>query len=176
MRQVEQLSIEAGDAALAALVAPAVGGAPELADEDLDAATRAIAAQLAAADDAVDLDEVNRLEAWLWLDCPASPEGRVGGAARQLVLDMNRIALAGDSGYRGDSGIDAWARLEEVTCPMLVAWGELEVPAMAEQYRVVAERIPGARALVIDGVAHLPSVERPRDVARLVRDAMSPAR
>lgn len=39
------------------------------------------------------LEEVNRLETWLWLDGPSEPEDRVGGEARALALDMNAIIL-----------------------------------------------------------------------------------
>ena len=45
-----------------------------------------------AAYEAKDLDELNRLEAEIWLDGPFHP-GRVEGPARDLFLDMNRIAL-----------------------------------------------------------------------------------
>lgn len=51
------------------------------------------------AENAADLDTVNRLEAHLWIDGPATQEGRVGGAARPLFLDMNNRALrSGDVG------------------------------------------------------------------------------
>lgn len=59
------------------LLSPAVSGAPEPAlDPDTQRLSDLIDAALAAGDS----DEVNRLETWLWLDGPSSPEGRVGGA------------------------------------------------------------------------------------------------
>src|ERR1019366_6054351 len=75
------------------LLAPAVSGAPEPAwDAEIqpfeDGITRAWAEK--------DLDEVNRLETWLWLDGPAGPEGRVGGSARTLALAMNKVILGND--------------------------------------------------------------------------------
>jgi Predicted hydrolases or acyltransferases (alpha/beta hydrolase superfamily) len=82
------------DAALAApgrvaglvVMGTAVSGAPE---PELDAATKRLEPLLDEAYAARDADEINRLETWLWLDGPAQPEGRVGGAARKLALDMN---------------------------------------------------------------------------------------
>ena len=51
------------------------------------------------AENAGDVDEVNRLEAWMWLDGPTADEGRVVGAARDLFLEMNGKALrAGSTG------------------------------------------------------------------------------
>jgi hypothetical protein len=48
------------------------------------------------AEESGDLATLNKLEIRLWLDGPSSPEGRVGGAGRELALAMNAIALAGD--------------------------------------------------------------------------------
>ena len=45
------------------------------------------------AENASDIDEVNRLEAWMWLDGPTADEGRVVGAVRDLFLEMNGKAL-----------------------------------------------------------------------------------
>ena len=156
------------------LVAPAVSGAPEPGADELDPATRALADAIDAAFTAGDLDAVNRVETRLWLDGPASPEGRVGGGARELVLAMNGVALAaGGPEDAGESGVDAWARLEEVRAPTTVVLGALDVPAVNARGREVSERIPGATLRMMPGVAHLPGVERPQDLAALVRAAIA---
>jgi len=169
------------DAALAAparvaglvLLAPAVSGAPEPGEEDLDEATLRLVAQLQAAGEAGDLDELARLEAWLWLDGPASPEGRVGGEARALALAMGATVLAhGADDDAGASGVDAWARLEELRLPVTVAWGELDVPTVVELSEAVAARVPGARTRTLARCAHLPALERPDAVAALVAEAL----
>ena len=73
-----------------------------------------------------DLDTVNRLEAHLWLDGPATQEERVGGTARSLFLDMNNRALrAGDVGEVTDR-IAAWHLLATLQIPVRFArieWG-----------------------------------------------------
>jgi pimeloyl-ACP methyl ester carboxylesterase len=59
------------------LIGSAVSGAPYP-----DITLEPIASMVKAAEDAEttgDLDELNRLEAHLWLDGPTAPEGRVGG-------------------------------------------------------------------------------------------------
>jgi hypothetical protein len=70
-----------------------VGGAPT---PELDSETARLDRLL---DDALatnDLDEVNRLQAWLSLDWPAQAEGRVTGSARTLFLEMNSVILKND--------------------------------------------------------------------------------
>src|SRR5690606_2711860 len=41
-----------------------------------------------------DRDMLNRVQAHEWLDGPRAQSGRVGGAARELFLDMNGIVLS----------------------------------------------------------------------------------
>ena len=78
-----------------------------------------------AADAAGDLDEVNRLEALVWLDGPAGPEGRAVADARALFLAMNRIALASGDAANVDEPTSAYGRLEELGVPTRVIVGAL---------------------------------------------------
>jgi pimeloyl-ACP methyl ester carboxylesterase len=157
------------------LLAPAVSGAPEPEDEAYGEATNRVATAIEAADEAGDVGEVNRLETLLWLDGPEGPEGRVGGEPRERVLAMNGIALAsGMDDDAGASGIDAWARLEEIRVPTAVGWGDLDIPVIADRSREVADRVADLRAReVFAGTAHLPYLERPEQVARFIRAAIA---
>jgi pimeloyl-ACP methyl ester carboxylesterase len=76
------------------LISPAIGGAPPTRDEDVDAQTEEIDGLITLAEERGDLNEMNRLEVHWWLDGPRQVEGRVVGSIRNLVLDMNAIALA----------------------------------------------------------------------------------
>jgi pimeloyl-ACP methyl ester carboxylesterase len=106
------------------LLGSAVSGAPA---PELDAETERLGELIDQAIASGDLDEANRLETWVWLDGPAGPEGRVTGAARSLALDMNAIILRnGVPEDAGDSGVDAWNRLDEVRVPVTVACGDLD--------------------------------------------------
>jgi pimeloyl-ACP methyl ester carboxylesterase len=167
------------DAALAApgrvaglvLIGTAVSGAPE---PELDAATRRLDVLLEAAYEARDVKEINRLETWVWLDGPAQPEGRVGGAARELALDMNAIVIAVDSPEaESSSGLDAWSRLAEITVPVTVACGDLDVSFIVDRCRQLADRLPDARHHVLAGMAHQPYLESPATVAELIRTAVA---
>jgi pimeloyl-ACP methyl ester carboxylesterase len=151
------------------LIAPAVNGQPEPAELDPD--TMGIVGQFEAARD---VDEQLRLHAWLWLDGPAGPEGRVGGRARELALAMNDRILRNDVPEdAGEGDVDAWARLEEIRVPTTLIWGDRDVPFGIETCRAVAARVPGARTHVLSGTAHLPSLEQPAELAAAIQASTS---
>jgi pimeloyl-ACP methyl ester carboxylesterase len=156
------------------LLAPAVSGAPD--PEEVDPDTQRLDDLITAADAAGNLAEVNRLEARLWLDGPAGPEGRVRGAARDLALAMNAIALRHEAEDQAlPSEVEAWHRLDEIRVSVTVAWGDLDVGALIDRSRQLAGHLPNARGRVIPQTAHLPYLERPELVAELIRDAVATA-
>lgn len=140
------------------LIGAAVRGAPAP-EGDLDEPVRRLDEQLEAAYGAGDLGEVNRLEAQVWLDGPLQPEGRVGGEARELFLDMNAVALAADDPGPQHEPDDAWPRLGDVRAATLVLVGEHDLRHVRASARHLAESIPGAGLRELDGVAHLPHLE-----------------
>ena len=149
----------------------AVSGAPE---PELDAATKRFKLLLEKAWAARDAGEINRLETWLWLDGPGQPEGRVGGAARKLALDMNAIIIGnGVPETAGAASVDAWHRLAEIKIPVTVACGDLDVPFLVDRCRLLADRLPAARHHVLAGLAHQPYLESASTVAQLIRSAVT---
>ena len=139
------------------LIGSAIRGAPypDVAEGPEAELTRA----LDAAEQAEDVDEVNRLEAWMWLDGPTAPEGRVRGEPRDLFLEMNGRALrAPDPGEQGQPP-DAWPRLGEIAVPTLMLIGRLDVADIQAIDELAAAAITGARLRWLDGVAHLPQLE-----------------
>ncbi len=143
------------------LVAPAVSGAPEVDGSMIDPVEAAIWDTLVAAEAAGALDALNLGEIRLWLDGPHGPEGRVEGVLRDLALDMNRIALHADSPGHEPRTVDAWSRLAELRCPVLVVSGDLDLVHIRERGRWLASHIPGAQLRVMEGAAHLPAFEQP---------------
>jgi pimeloyl-ACP methyl ester carboxylesterase len=167
------------DAALAApervaglvVMGTAVSGAPE---PELDAATKRFEPLLDEAYAARDAREINRLETWLWLDGPGQPEGRVGGAARQLALDMNAIIIGNDvPETAGAAAMDTWNRLAEITVPVTVACGDLDVPFVVDRCHLLAARLPAARHHMLTSMAHQPYLESASTVAQLIRSAVT---
>ena len=154
------------------LIAPAVSGAPQPGQYDAD--TQRLGDLLDAAMTAGDPDEANRLETWIWLDGPASPEGRVSGPARDLALAMNAIVLRNeDPENAGGSTADAWSQLGKINVPVTVACGDLDVPYLIERSEQLAALLPAGRGRVLPGTAHLPYLEQPDLVARVITEAIN---
>ena len=65
--------------------------------------------------------------------------------------------------------VDAWSRLAEVRCPVLVVVGDLDLGHIRERCRVLAAQIPGAQLAVMEDAAHLPAFEQPAAFAALLR-------
>ncbi len=147
------------------LIAPNVTGAPE-AIYPLD--IEGVMAQLKDAQDLGDLDRVNAIRARLLLDGPLAPEGRVTGPARRLFLDMNAIVLRSPPSGANLDVAPAFPRLSEITAPSLVMWGDLEFPHIQHRCRHIAAAMPNASGHELTGTAHLPSLERPQEITRLV--------
>jgi len=139
------------------LIGAAVSGSPGVDVEPPDQERLFVA--LEAAEAAQDLTEVNRLEAWLWLDGAAAPEGRVGGEVRELFLAMNAIALAAPDLGELIRPEPAWPRLEQIACPTLVIVGSLDIDNVHFDAHALADRVPGARLVELGGTAHLPHME-----------------
>ena len=114
---------------------------------------------LESADAAGEIAEINRLEAWMWLDGPSADEGRVGGPARELFLDMNGRALRAESPGREAEMPSAWPRLGEITAPTLVMIGRLDAEDIQAINEPLVKIIPNARLVWLDDVAHLPHLE-----------------
>jgi pimeloyl-ACP methyl ester carboxylesterase len=139
------------------LIGTAITGAPDL--EHLEPGLEDLEARYDAAYEAKDLDELNRLEAEIWLDGPFHA-GRVVGPARDLFLDMNRIALeAPETGDTRDD-VDAWSSCGDVEVPTLVLIGEHDLAHTHRNAAHLVEKVPGARLVDLPGVAHLPHLER----------------
>jgi pimeloyl-ACP methyl ester carboxylesterase len=147
-----------------------------------------LSAELEAFDEAEDalleagkLDEAVELNLRTWLDGPDRDAAPVSPEVRALVAACQRRAFETMlAAYEGapPPGPVRWAeppaatRLGEVAVPTLVVAGAQDV----EDFRAIADRlageIPGARKAVLD-TAHLPGLERPDELNRLVLDFLA---
>ena len=142
------------------LVACAVTGAPEP-EGGFSPRVRARFEACEAAEQRGDFDAVNQLEAQLWLDGPEQPSGRVGGELRELFLAMNGNALAAASPGDAIASPSAWERIEQIPVPVQIVWGTFDFEHLDQRMRTLAQRFPAAEFVVMEGVAHLPGLERP---------------
>jgi 3-oxoadipate enol-lactonase len=118
--------------------------------------------------EAGDLDLAVELSLQLWLDGPSRRPGSVGGEVRASVAAMCRRALelelaAGEATERRPDGTPA-----DVRTPTLVLVGELDLRDIVEIGAAYVAEISGARHVIMPGVAHIPSLERPEEFDRLV--------
>lgn len=108
-------------------------------------------------------------QARMWLADDAAPEVRelteamtLRSYEQQLPVDGQVKAVWPD--------VPAQTRLAEIATPTLVVVGSEDVEDIKSIARKLAAEIPGARLETIDGAGHLPSLERPDEVNRLLLD------
>jgi pimeloyl-ACP methyl ester carboxylesterase len=152
------------------LIAPNIAGAPE---EPNSFEIRRLLEQQKEVIEAGNVDDVNFIKARLWLDGPLAPEGRVGGEARQLLFDMNAIVLQSPpTGTDVDitSVSPAFHQLKEISMPSLIIWGDLDFPHIQDRCRLAASNMANGSSHELVGTGHLPSLDRPEEISRLIED------
>ena len=108
-----------------------------------------------------DIDLLNRVQAHEWLDGPRSQSGRVGGAVRELFLDMNAAVLSKPELTQEEPSPDAWNRIKSVAAPTLLIVGDEDFTALVDRHETLSETMPNAIGVVLEGAAHIPSIEKP---------------
>ena len=141
------------------LVAPALSGAPQV--DSFPEPIQALVDELERAEASGDIDRLNALEAHAWLDGPTAVPGRVGGAARELFLAMNGIALRAQPRGTEIQPASAADRLPQIQVPTLLLWGDLDFPHLQARCDSMAAQLPKVRCEVLQGTAHLPNLEQP---------------
>jgi 3-oxoadipate enol-lactonase len=136
-------------------------------------------AQAEEADRAAEAGDVERaieLELRMWVDGPQRGPDAVDPALRELARDMNRAAWrAGNGGEGVELQPLAVGRLGEIRAPTLVIDGELDQPHSRHGCRLLADGVPGARYVLMPGVAHLPPLEQPEAFVREVAGFLAAA-
>lgn len=121
------------------------------------------------------LDEANELELRLWVDGTRDPVPDHAAAVRALVGPSNRALLERQQSFPDPEELEPPLpeRLGEITAPVLIVSGEADVAnAIAWCERLAAE-LPEAQLVRWPDVAHMVTLERPREFARLVLDFTS---
>jgi 3-oxoadipate enol-lactonase len=175
-RPLVDIALDAIPGERAALVGTSLGGRAALeaaaaAPERVDAlvligtnpfgwsdAVRAIGQDEEAHYDAGRLDEAAALMVRAWLVGTRREEADVPDELRRRVFELQRRAY--ELGEPGSGSLE----LDHVRAPMLYIRGELDWPDV----EAASRRFPGAGQQVIEGAAHLPTMERPDEVASLI--------
>jgi pimeloyl-ACP methyl ester carboxylesterase len=122
--------------------------------------------------DAGRFDEAADLMARSWLVGPEREQKDVDSALYARVCAMVL------RGYELQAGVDASIRRVEIepariSAPTLVMRGALDWPEVADAAERFVRELPDAREAVVEGCAHLPTMERPDEVARLVLEFLA---
>jgi pimeloyl-ACP methyl ester carboxylesterase len=128
------------------------------------------AAQLDAADEAGDIDQVNELELQIWVDGPHRSPDQVDAKVRELVREMNLVALKTPEDLGDEQALEPPAadRLGSIRVPTLVITGDLDTPETQAAADFITHHVAGARGVTITGTAHMPNMEQPEEFNRLV--------
>jgi 3-oxoadipate enol-lactonase len=114
-----------------------------------------------------ELAEAAASQARMWLAPDADPAVRELTEAMTIRSYEQQLAV-------GDEVKAVWPerpaeeRLVEIGVPTLVVVGSEDVDDIKQMAEKLAAEIPGARLETIDGVGHLPSLERPDELNRLL--------
>ena len=116
-------------------------------------------------------------EVALWAVGPEREATAVDAAVREWITEMDAAALRREAaGRREDaSALDPLAvyRLADLAVPLLVVVGEFDLPSVHDAVDRLGDDVPDVRVVVLDGTAHLPSVERPEAVTGLLDEFWS---
>ncbi len=153
-----------------AAVSPGLSGYPFATPED-QAYLQRIRAAWSAGDFAAAAEEFVRA----WCDGPEREPEAVDPAVRGLVeaIALQTVRPDRDLGRGRDLEPPATERLAELSVPTLAILGELDMPSIHEIVGMIAEQVPGARRVVVPGVAHMVNLERPDDLAVILRDFLA---
>jgi 3-oxoadipate enol-lactonase len=156
-------------------------GAPAIGGLDWSEAVQRFGAREDELLDAGDVGGAVELNLRTWVDGPHRGADAVDPAVRAKVGEMQRRAFevqleafAGDEQPGPAERLDppAIGRLEEVRVPTLVVVGDLDVPDIRDRAEILASRIPGARKVVLPGVAHMVNLERPGEFLARVEELL----
>jgi pimeloyl-ACP methyl ester carboxylesterase len=127
--------------------------------------------------EARDVEGLVELNLRIWIDGPTRAAADVDPGMRAFVGEMLRDAVNLQAAVpeieHGDLVEDKAPGLAAIAVPTLVLVGDLDIPEMLESADRLTGDIPGARAEVIAGASHLPSLERPEEFDALVLEFLS---
>jgi 3-oxoadipate enol-lactonase len=117
-----------------------------------------------------DADAIAELDARVWVDGPAQPEGRAPQWIRDAIVEWDRaINQPGHvMGRRMRLDPPAAQRLPELSCSVLAVAGTLDFTEVVQTARHLERAAPNARAIIWDDVAHMIGMEQPDRLADMI--------
>jgi 3-oxoadipate enol-lactonase len=117
-------------------------------------------------------DELAELEADVWATGFGRSAEEADPRVKERVFQMVRENYRTQTVEPAPQPLDppAYGRLDEIKVPTLVIIGNHDTAGTRASADVLAERIPGAKKLVIEGTAHMINMEKPEEFTRAVLD------
>jgi pimeloyl-ACP methyl ester carboxylesterase len=107
---------------------------------------------------------------------------RLGRADRELIAELDRVRRiapisewASLKQYLAILGHDTRRRLDRIRAPSLILAGERDLMVPADNARVLADSIPGARLRIVPGASHALLHEHAAELAEIVGDFIDEA-
>jgi pimeloyl-ACP methyl ester carboxylesterase len=141
--------------------------APGLASAGWSEQTQAGFAEEEALVEAGDLGGAAAQQARMWLAPDADDSVRELTAAMTLRSYEQQLPVDGQVRATWPEP-SAESRLEEIAVPTLVVTGDQDLPELHALSERLVRGLPNARAEAIEGAGHLPSLERPDELNRLL--------
>ena len=141
--------------------------APGLASTEWSDETQVLFAEEEELVDAGDLAGAGAQQARMWLAPDATEEARELTAAMTLRSYEQQLPVDGQV-RAGWPEPRAESRLGDLHVPVLVVVGDADRPELVAQCELLARELPDARLETIGGAGHLPSLERPEELNRLL--------
>ena len=123
--------------------------------------------------EAGDMAGATELNMRMWVDGPFRSEGQVNKEVRARIAQMQYQAFltpVPDKAELIRPGGPATEQLEKILTPTLIVVGELDLPAVVEHGKFLAQGIQGARLEIIPRTAHMPTMEEPEVFSSLLAD------
>ena len=119
---------------------------------------------------------VAEIDIRVWVDGPGQPPDRVPSVVRDVVreMDLGSYAPGRETGDVIRLSPPAAERLGELTCPVLVVAGLLDVSGVVATARYIESNAPNARAEIWPHVAHMIGMEVPDELAAEIVEFLAP--
>lgn len=98
---------------------------------------------------------------------PEAPEALVAAHAEEALASWNAMANAD---FRACDAFDRLADLGRIAAPTLVVCGREDALTPVKFSKKLAEAVPGAELRVLAGVGHMPALEAPEALGRLLAE------
>ena len=144
---------------------------------ELDVPTPSKFADAEKAFESGNLDLVAEIETQIWFDGMGRTPERVNPTMRELLYEMDRLALSHEVKELGkrlpNTETAAFNRLESINISVLIIIGSHDTPYMIAAADYMKEKVKFANKIIIDDAAHLPNMDQPQEFRKIVKKFLS---